>query len=159
MWRLLFLPLAYLAAVLDTTLGSVWSVGTIAPDALEVLAFAWVVVERRRFGLLVAGAVGLLADLLASGRVGPGMSSFFLAALLLSALQRRWQPRHPLVQAGLIAPVAALSTLATRGVSELPSVATMELAGRTSHALGVGLYTAAVAVPVLMLLGWIRPTR
>ena len=67
---LLLLPLVYVTAVLQTSLGDALRVGRVAPDLLGLLAVVWLLVTPGRRAFLVAGLIGLVADLISPGQLG-----------------------------------------------------------------------------------------
>jgi len=153
---LLLLPIVYAATVIQTSLVDVIQVGRVAPDLLALVAVVWLLVTGGPRAFLVAGAIGLGADLISPGRVGPGMACFLLAGYVVTWLRKRlpldqlvWQ----VVVVGLAVTVLELSTGAARWL-----LGESTLAGRTLlwRAAGVGIYTAGISLPICMVLGWLR---
>ncbi len=152
-------PIVYLAAVLDTSLAPPMQVGRAAPDFLALAAVLWVSTLRGRRTFLAAGIFGLAADLLAPGRPGVGLACFLLMGYVVgrwgsgqAAGHLVWRVATVLVATTILALTLGLARLILGEVS-LPFFV---LIGR---ALGVGVYTAVVSLPVLMVLGWIREAR
>ncbi len=95
MQYVLLLPILYLAAALETSLGGVVRVGRATPDLLALVAVVWLLTVGGPRGFLVAGAIGLVGDLIAPGRVGLGMASFLLVGYALSRLRTKTRSVSP----------------------------------------------------------------
>lgn len=156
LWILLLVPVVYVAAVADTTLAERIQVGRVAPDLLALTAVVWLLLAAGPSAFLVAGAIGLVADLVSSGRIGLGTACFLLAGYALVRLRQRLALEAlPAQLAVVFAAVALLSA----GVGVGRWLLGETVVGPVTlllGALGVGLYTAGVALPLLMVLGWIR---
>jgi rod shape-determining protein MreD len=156
---LILVPLLYAAAAIQTSLGDLMRVGRAEPDLLALAAVAWLLAAAGPRAFLVAGAIGLVEDLLAPGRPGLGAVCFLTVGYGLARLRARL----PLDHLALQLPVMLLSLT----VLALAQTLGHWLAGETAadpgplavRALGVGLYTSAVGLPVLMVCGWIREAR
>ena len=152
---ILLIPAIYLAAVAQTSLVEVIRIGRLEPDLLAVTAMIWVCLAERRWCFLAAGGVGLLADLISPGRIGLGLAAFLLVGYAVSRLPERIAIERLWVQV----PVVAVGTAAVCVVQVLGRWAIGEtgpLGEGLLRALGVGLYSAAVSLPILMLIGWAR---
>ena len=156
----LLLPILYAAAVLETSLADVIQVGHVTPDLLAMIAILWVLLAAGPRTFLVAGAIGLVADLIAPGRVGLGLACYLLVGYAVYRLRARFLPDHPLWQVATV--WVAVSVLASglaigRWLLAETSLPPGVLLGR---AAGVGVYTAGASLPVLMIIHWIRePSR
>ena len=152
----LLLPIVYVAAVADTSLADRMQVGRVTPDLLALTAVVWVLVAGTPRGFLVAGAIGLLGDLIAPGRIGLGMICFLLAGYVITWLRQRRALEHLVGQvAAVFGAVSLLAAGMAAGrwlLGELP----VELPTLLFRSLGVGVYTAGVSLPLLMVIGWIR---
>lgn len=153
---LLLVPFVYAAAVLQTSLADAISVGHVTPDLMALLAVIWILVATGRRTFLVAGAIGLAADLISPGHLGLGMASFLLVGYGLARLRTKLDIEHLVGQVFCVG--AATTVLATSQAigSSLSGETAVPLATLLVRALGVGLYTAGMSVPLLMLIGWIR---
>ena len=78
MHLLILIPIVYIAAVAETSLVDVMRIGDVAPDLLALVALVWLVTVAGPRAFLVAGAVALLGDLIAPGRVGVGTAWMLL---------------------------------------------------------------------------------
>jgi rod shape-determining protein MreD len=156
---LLLIVSVYLAAVADTALSGLLRVGNVTPDLVALIAVVWVLLVRSRWAFLTAGAVALLGDLIAPGRVGVGAAWMLLVGFGLGLVLQRIRSRHlavrlPLLLAAMI--VWCVGVAATHGVlDETTAPLTIQL----GRAIGAAVYTSAIAVPVLMVAGWIRTER
>ncbi len=158
MQYILLLPMLYLGAALETSLGGVVRVGRATPDFLALVAIVWLLTVGGPRGFLVAGAIGLFGDLIAPGRVGLGMASFLLVGYALSRLRTKLPLDHLTVRVVVVFIAVTLLSLSTGGGRLLVGEAALAPATLLTRAVGVGAYTAGVSLPVLMVLGWIRPS-
>ena len=153
---LLLLPILYLTAVLQTSLCDALSVGHVTPDLLALLAVTWLLVTPGRRAFLVAGLVGLVADMISPGRLGLGMASFLLVGYALTRLRTKLRLDHlgwqvPAVWFSTTALALSLATGTWLSGEALLPPSTLFV-----RALGVGAYTTGVSIPLLMIIGWIR---
>ncbi len=153
---LLLLPILYLTAVLQTSLADVLSVGHVMPDLLALLAVIWVLVTPGRRAFLVAGIIGLVADLISPGRPGLATASFLLVGHGLTGLRAKlgldrvaWQLPAVWLSTTVLGLSLAVGTWVL-GQTSAPLITVLV------RALGVGAYTAGVSLPLLMIIGWIR---
>jgi len=155
-WILLLLPIVYVAAVADTALAARIQVGHAAPDLLALTAVVWLLVGAGPYGFLVAGAIGLAADLVSPGRVGLGMICFLLAGYAITRLRQRLALDHLFAQ---IIVVFGAVTLLAAGIGTgrwLLGEIAVDPATLLLRSLGVGAYTAGVSLPLWMVIGWVR---
>ncbi|MFH1264815.1 MAG: rod shape-determining protein MreD [Planctomycetota bacterium] len=155
----LLLLIVYVTAVLETSLADAVRVGHVAPDLLALLAVVYVLSTPGRRAFLVAGAIGLAADLVSPGRPGLGVACFLLVGYALTRLRTKF----PLdLLAGQVLAVGLGTTLLSTGLATgawLFGEATVSLPTLLVRAFGVGLYTAGVSLPLWMILGWTREPR
>jgi len=159
MRRILILPMVYATAVLETSLADVMRVGHVAPDLLALLAVVCVLRTPGRQALPVAGAIGLAADLISPGRLGLGVACFLLVGYALTRLRTKL----PLdFFAGQVLAVGVATTLLAAALATgqwLFGEALVSLSTLLVRAVGAGIYTAGVSVPLWMILGWLREPR
>lgn len=153
---ILLLPAVYLAAVVQTSCHRLVAIGPVAPDWLTVVAVIWLLWGRGRHDFLVAGAIGLLGDAIAPGRPGFGAAALLLSGYALVQLRPFGIGSGLFSQATLTAPIAAIVSLASLAGAWLVGDAALMPAPWLYHAGGVGLYTALAALPLWMVLGWLR---
>jgi rod shape-determining protein MreD len=147
--------MVYLAAVAETSLGDVLRIGAIAPDLLALTAAVWLVVARGRYAFLVAGGIGLIADLLAPGRIGVGAAAWLLVGYAMLRPRWRWALEHVLGQLAAVA-MAVSVWAATAGFGRwMVGDVGLGLSTILGRAVGTGLYTAAISLPVLLVASWI----
>lgn len=153
---ILLIPLTYVGAVADTSLADAFCIGPVAPDFLALAAMLWLLVLAKPGAFLAVGAVGLVSDLIAPGRIGYGLAGFLVAGYLVARLRARLAPEHLLWHAMFtFAAVALVSVLTALGQRLLGEVS-LPLAALATRGAGVGLYTAAVSVPLFMIVAWMR---
>jgi rod shape-determining protein MreD len=153
---LLLAVIVYVAAVVETSLGDVMRVGRVTPDLLALVAVVYVLAARSPRAFLAAGAIALAGDLIAPGRLGVGAAWMLVVGYAVGRLRHHVRLDHFTAQVpvvGLAVACWATGVAATaRLLGDLP-LAWPAIAVRSA---GVGLYTAGVAIPVLMVLGWTR---
>ena len=156
MYLVYLIPIIYLAAVAETALGDVMRVGDVAPDLIALVAIIWLLTAAGPRAFLVAGGIALVGDLIAPGRLGVGMAWMLLVGYGVTWLRTRLKSDH----LGVQVPIACAALIAWAvGVAltgRLSGDVTMPLSTLLTRAATTGLYTAAVALPVLMVAGWIR---
>lgn len=162
---LLALSATYLALVFQTTLCPLIRIKGVSPDLLALAAMATVLGSRSPYAFLWAGWIGLLHDLASTGRIGVAMFWFALAGYAVTRLRDH-------VDTGNLLP-RAIACLLGSFVAVTGLVATRRVLGDTSaawdtilaHTVQVAVYTAAVALPFLILLrgrmnpGSVNPMR
>jgi rod shape-determining protein MreD len=153
------LPIVYVAALLETWLAPRWDVRGITPDLLALVAFAWLVGTRNRYAFIAVAFVGLVSDLNSSAPLGVGMAAFAMVAYVVMSMRRNLH-LEGLLALVLIVAFGATTVCALEGISlrllhhanDSP-VRIVEQAGLT------GLYTAAVSLPIAMIIFWMKPKR
>ena len=162
---LILILVVYIAAVVDTSPVDVMRVGHVTPDLLVLVAVVWLLTASGPRAFWVAGAVALVGDLISPGRLGVGMAWMLLVGYAVIRLRARfqgatngrgfmwqklvWQVPCVLVTVTVWASAVGLSGRLLGDVS-LPWSTIL------ARAAGVGIYTAGVALPVLMVVGWTR---
>jgi rod shape-determining protein MreD len=119
------------------------------------VAFASLTASTIRSGVLVAALIGFACDLGQSTPFGVSAAAFAFTAFCVSELQRRFRIDSLPARACVIG-------LATVNITFLQSIV-VKLSGQTllpwmtlaNRSLLTGIYTAGMAVPVLMILGWV----
>ena len=144
----------YLAIAIQTTLVGAIQIGRFGPELPAMVAVAVVLLHRAGGALAIVAAIGLLEDTLWPGRLGIAMAWYLLLGWgLLHGCERfdlRSLSRRVTVT-GLFAGLLALCVGTTRLAIGEPTVGFSVIA---THAAGIGLYTAAVAVPFWLVLNW-----
>jgi rod shape-determining protein MreD len=153
---LLLIPLVYLAAVAETSLADGLRIGAIAPDLLALTAAVWLVAARGPYTFLAAGGIGLVADLLSPGRIGIGAAARLLIGYAMVRPRWRWAFERVLGQVSAVA-LAVGVWAATVGFARwLVGDAALGLATILARSLATGLYTAAISLPILLAVSWVR---
>ena len=150
---------AYLSVVLDTALAPAWTIGAAAPDLLALTALSWTAVGSRSRAYLAAAAIGLLADLNATGRLGVGMACFALVAYLMTSLRPQLGRLPVWLKAAALAPAIAVQAFGIGLTRKLLGEVDLGMAPMVMRCLAVGAYTAAISLPLLMVSEWVRKPR
>lgn len=153
---IVILPVIWLAAVMDTSLAPAWSIGVITPDLMALAALTWIFVSHHASDPLWAGVIGLAADLIAPGHIGPGIAAFALAGYTLTALRGHMRLKNPVLQAICVWITVTMITLLITVAGILLGDATLNWARVFPLAAAVGAYTAGIALPLLLILAWLR---
>ena len=157
---LLLLPIVYATAVVGTSLGDLVCVGHVAPDLLALVAVTWLLLSPGRRAFLLAGAIGLVADLISPGRVGLGMACFLIVGYALTRLRARFRLDHLVWQVAAVGLATTALAVSLASGRWLLGETAVPLGTLWARALGVGVYTTGVSLPLLMVVGWIRePAR
>jgi hypothetical protein len=158
----------YIAAVAETSLVDSIRVGNATPDLLALVAVVWLLTASGPRAFLAAGAVALVGDLIAPGHAGVGMAWMLLIGYGVTRLRVRFRGapgRGGLMWGQLLWQVPCLGAAVTMWA------ASVGLTGRLlgdvplpwsailARAAGTGIYTGGVALPVLMVVGWIREPK
>jgi rod shape-determining protein MreD len=156
---LVLLALVYLAAVFQTSLAPLADVRGATPNLLLLIAVGWLLTQPARQRLGAAALVGLASDLTSGGRLGLGVAAYALLAEAVLAVQRKLDLR-PLPLRLLLTWLAATAvTLVEALVARLLDAAALPWPTLLGRCTLVGIYTAGVALPVWMVLGWIEEAR
>ena len=150
------LPAIWLAAVMDTSLAPAWSIDVVTPDLMALAALMWIFVSRHSSDPLWAGVIGLAADLVAPGHIGPGIAAFALVGYGLTALRGHVHLDNPVLQVVCVWIAVTLITLLITVVGGLLGDTTLNWARVFPLAAAVGAYTAGIALPLLLILAWLR---
>ena len=152
----LLVIVVYLVAVIQTSLVDVLRIGQVAPDLLALTAVVWVLLARGRSAFLVAGAIALVGDLIAPGHLGVGAGWMLAVGYGLWRLQAVVKLTNLGTQLLVIWAAVTVWAVGVGLSGWLLGDVSLSLPTVTARAAGVGLYTAAVALPVLMVVGWLR---
>jgi rod shape-determining protein MreD len=153
---LALIPAAWLAAVFQTTVAPAMTVRQVSPDALALLAGLWLSagpLERR--SVWVAAALGFASDLISPGPLGVGMFAYFLAAHGVLAVRGKLSADSIALRLLLTAGFATAAALVIAMLYTLSGDAGLSAATLIARVIGVGLYTAALGLPLAMILSWL----
>lgn len=153
---LLLVAACYVAAILQATLDPVIGVGYLVPDWFALTALLVVLTVCRPRSLAIGLIVGLAADVSGVGPLGISTAMLLLTTVAVAHVRRKLHIEHPALQVPLLALAATTYTV---GVVLVTMIATWSTAAGVASllgALGVGLYTGAIALPVLLIVSWIR---
>jgi len=134
----------------------VMRIGNVAPDLLALAAVICLLTARGPRAFLVTGVIVLVGDLIAPGRLGVGMGWMLLIGYAVTRQRPRFDLDHLALQVFLVAAVVTTWAAAVGISGRLLGEVSLPWSTLITRAAGVGLYTAGVALPVLMVLAWIR---
>ena len=153
---ILFLMLAtYLAAALQTSLAPVIEVRHVMPDLFALVTIVWLLRPAAPHGFIAAGLVGLVYDLTSAAPPGIGLGLYSLAGYSICMLRGKLDGNHLLVQLPIVVLATTIIALGEAEATRLFGELTLPWTTLAVRAVGVGVYTAAVALPVLMVVGWL----
>jgi rod shape-determining protein MreD len=146
----------YVAAVTESSVSDLLVIGGVVPDLLALVLVARLLFGPTRQHLAVSFAVGLIADLTTPSQVGVGLASFLAIGWTVGRYGTSVVPGS--AHWGVL-----IVLLATSGATFFSALA-RQILGETEllwidlplRSLGVGLYTAGFALPVLMVANWLR---
>ena len=162
--RFLILTLVvYVAAVAETSLVDVMRIGHVTPDLLALVAVVWLLTAAGPRAFLVAGVVALVGDLIAPGRLGVGMAWMLLVGYGVTRLRGRFRGatdgRGFIWEVPCVWVAVTVWAAAVGLTGRLSGDVSLPFSTILARAAGVGIYTAGVGLPVLMVVGWIREPR
>lgn len=149
----------YLAAVLDTALAPAWAIGPTTPDLLALAAVVWTLAPGKPRTFLAAAAIGLFADLIAPGRLGAGTASFAIVGFGLIRLRPRTAMLPAWAKAAIVVPAVAAQVLGIGLLRRLLGEIDLGLLALAGRSAAVGVYTAGLALPLLMAIEWLPRSR
>jgi len=156
MRTVLLAAIVYLAAVVQTSLADAMRVGSVTPDLLALVAVVYVLAARGPRSFLVAGGIALAGDLIAPGPPGPGAAWMLLVGYAFGRLRHHVRLEHFIAQVPVVGLAVACWAAGVGMTARLLGDLPLAWSAIAARAAGVGLYTAGVALPVLMVLGWSR---
>lgn len=159
MHAILLLLLTYFAAVAETSLADALRIGEAAPDLLALVAVTWLLTARGPRAFLGAGAITLVGDLIAPGHVGVGAFWMLLVGYGVGRLRAHFKLDHLVFQVPAAWLAVTLWAAAVGLTARLLGDISLPWTTILGRSIGVGLYTAAVSLPVLMVVGWIREPK
>jgi rod shape-determining protein MreD len=145
----------YIAAVLQTSLAPVIEVRHVMPDLFALVAVVWMLRAAGPLGFIALAFVGLAYDLTSTGSLGVGLGLYSLVGYLLTWLSRKLDRCHLLLALPIIWLAASLITLGEAAAARFVGETALAWTTLAVRAVSVGVYTAALALPVLMVLGWL----
>jgi rod shape-determining protein MreD len=168
--RYLILALAvYAAAVVQTSLAPALEVRHVMPDLFALAAVLWELTAVRRDadraadasprGFFAAALVGLAYDLTSSGPLGVGFGLFTGVGWLIASIRAKFDLAHLLMQLSAVFFATAAIAGGEAVIWRLRGETALPWTTLVVRAACVGVYTTAVAVPIVMVLGWLREVR
>jgi len=155
MHYLLLLPIVYLAAVLQTSLDDLLQVRGVTPDLFALVAVVSVLCTPGPRAFLLGGGIMLLGDLIAPGRIGIGAAWMLVLSYAVVRLREHIRLDFLAVRVAVVGVAVAFWVAGVGATGRLLGELPLGWTAIGFRALGVGVYTAGVALPVLMILGWL----
>jgi rod shape-determining protein MreD len=149
----------YFAAVLQTALVPAFEVRHVMPDLLALVAIVWQLLTGWRRGFVAMAMVGLAYDLTSAGRLGVGLGLFALVGFAVAWLRTKLDVKHVIVRLAVVWLATTSIAIAEIVVCRLLAETTLAWASLVVRAVGVGVYTTGVALPLLMIVGWLGEGR
>jgi len=147
---LLLLTAAWLAALFDTGIAPLLELRHCAPSACLLAAVLTIALSNNSHAFLIAGGFGLTGDLSGASRLGPALGCFALAGYVVLRLRGTSQPPGVLRRSAELLLCAIAMPIALATVQALSAATSVSWSWLMQAALGAGLYTAALALPVLL---------
>ena len=151
---LLLLLATYLAAVAQISLAPAIEVRHVVPDLFALVAVVWLLRTARPRGFVATALVGFVFDLTSTAPLGIGLGLFSLTGYAICWLRGKLDGDHLLVQLAVAWLATTAIALGEAAVARLIGETTLACTTLAVRAVSVGVYTTAVAVPVLMVAGW-----
>jgi rod shape-determining protein MreD len=149
----------YLAALLESWLAPQWEIRGIVPSLMALVAFAWLASARSQYAFLIVALIGLANDLGSSAPLGVGMGAFAIVGYLVIFLRRNLHLEGMFAQLTIVG-FGTTATCALQGIAlRLTGNVERPLLTVIEYAFLVGLYTTGLAIPVVMIVRWIKPKR
>ncbi|HEV2973096.1 MAG TPA: rod shape-determining protein MreD [Pirellulales bacterium] len=156
----IFLILAtYIAAVLQTTLVPAFEVRHVMPDLLSLVAIVWQLLTGWRRGFVATAMVGLAFDLTSTGLLGVGLGLFALVGFAVAWLRTKLDMNHLIVRLAVVWLATTAIAIGEVVICRLLGETTLPWPSLAVRAVGVGVYTTGVALPLLMVVGWLGEGR
>ncbi len=154
MLPLFFIPLVYLAAVIQTWFAPRWELLDAAPNLLALVAFVWLTQLPSRRGILMAALAGLVSDLNATTPPGLGMAVFACAAYGTVWIRQRISLDGFIAQLSTVWFAAAGITLLQGLFIKFSGAGVVPWNLLVQRSAMVALYTMIVAIPFLTFVFW-----
>ncbi len=120
---------------------------------------ATVVLSPSPWRVVQMALVGLAFDFNSGGHAGVGMASFALVAFAIGQLRGILRRLEPLEQTLASAPLVAAMLLLVALGNLLFGAALDPLGPTLARAVAASVYTAAVSLPMWMLVAWLRESQ
>ncbi len=153
---LLLIPLIYLASALQTLQAPQWQIAGVGPDLIALTGFTWLALSKNRYSFAIVALVGLAADFNSPAPLGLSVAVYAVVAYLLTRLRSRIHLDHFAGRLGVIFLGVAGTCLVQSAMLRILRQTALPLLMLLPRSLLVGFYTAGLAIPILMLAGWLR---
>jgi rod shape-determining protein MreD len=145
----------YVAAVLQISLSPAIEVRHVMPDLFALVTSLWILRTPLRQALFGAAFVGLLYDLTSAAPLGIGLGIYSVAGYALSRLGARAGGMFLPLQLVSVWLVTTSIALGEAAAARIAADTTLSWTTLTVRGVSVGVYTTAVALPVLIVIGWL----
>ncbi len=153
---ILFLVLAtYVAAVLQISLVPAIEVRHVMPDLFALVAVLWLSRTSGRQALFGAAFMGLIFDLTSAAPLGIGLGIYSIMGYVLSRLGGKVSGTILPVQLAVVWLATTSIALGEAAAARIVADTTLSWTTLAARGVSVGVYTTAVTLPVLMVLGWL----
>lgn len=149
----------YTAAVLETAVAPALEIRHVMPDFFALAAILWLMTTALRRAFVAAAFVGLAYDFTTAGPPGIGLAAFTLAGFAVDQIKAKLDTNHFAVRIALVFAATVIIALVEALAARLSGEAALTLTTLVVRAVGVAAYTAGVAVPVEMIIGWLPRRR
>jgi rod shape-determining protein MreD len=149
----------YAAAVLQTALGPALEIRHVMPDFFVLAAVLWLLTTTVRRAFVAVAIGGLAYDLTAAAPPGVGLAAFALVGFAIEQIKAKLDTNHFAVRLAAVFAATTVIALVEALAARLSDDAALTSATLIVRAISVAAYTAGVAVPVLMIIGWLPRRR
>jgi rod shape-determining protein MreD len=149
----------YAAAIAETSLAPAIEVRHVTPDLFALAAILWQLTAGRGRGFVIAALVGLAYDLTAAGPLGVGMGMFALVGYGIAQIRSHLDLEHLPLQLAMILAATMAIALGEAGAWRLLGETTLPWSTLVVRAMSVGVYTTAIALPILLFCSWFHRTQ
>ena len=151
----LLLAMLYAALLADTVGTAHLAIRGVSPDWCALVLVVWLLHAHWPYTILIGGLAGLLSDLAIAGRVGPGVVALAIAAYCLPRLAGQATPsRNVVVESAVVGGASVGIGCILSGAALLTGGLDLRFSAWIVRLTGAAVYTAFVAIPVLMVQNW-----
>jgi rod shape-determining protein MreD len=152
----LFLIVAtYVAAAMQISLAAVIEVRHVVPDLFALVAVIWLLRTSGQRAIWGAAFVGVLYDFTSAAPLGIGLGIYSVVGYALGRLDGRAGGMFLPVQLAIVWLATTSIACGEAAAARIVADTTLTWTTLTVRGGSVGVYTAAVSVPVLMVIGWL----
>ena len=143
----------------DAALVPLVAVYGVSPSLLVLVTIVWLLVEAASpWRVVEAAALGLAFDLNSGGHAGAGLAAFSLMSFCLMHARPVLRRLGPVEQACCLVPIVAAMLLIVGVLNRACGEAVPPPRLIVLRSIGCACYTAAIGLPIFMVLDWRRAT-